>query len=194
MATQDFPIFEITADLPRLGIKTGRFCCRKATVRTQIRTGLLVEDRFSDIFATFGNTAGDDGGGRRGVNVDAGGGQFIIECDAVIRSGEDGQWGYSSDTSLVDAGTASGGDRVQKSQIFNNYLIHARPDSFTPARLEYGEYHPDGEIEQGALDVIVENPEFTIPRDKSTTAQFSATFVSTVDLSNNAVTSLARVD
>lgn len=194
MATQDYPIFEVDADIPGVGASTGIFELKKATVRPRIRTGLLVKDRFSDVLAYFGDLAGDDGGGRRGVNVDAGGGQHAIEVDVEIRSGDDGQWGYSSDTNTLDAGTASGGDRIQKAQVFNNYLVHSSPDSFAPATLRYGEYAPGGENEQGALDVIVEDPEFTIPRDKSTTAQFSATFISTVDIGERAVTALGRTD
>ena len=74
-----------------------------------------------------------------------------------------------------------------------NYLIQGTTDSRDPGSLSLGEFSEGGEIQQGALDVIVENPEFTIPREESTTAQFSAQFISTVDL-GRAVTSLARLD
>lgn len=192
MATQSYPIFKITATLPTVGQQTGVFEMKKATATETIRTGFLVENRFADVFASLGDIVNDDQGGRRGINVDAGGGQHVIEVDAEIRSGDDGQWGYSSNTNTLDEGTASGGDRTQKAQVLQNYLLYASPDSITPATLEYGERAPGGEMP--TLDVYVEDPSIRIPRDQSTTAAFSARFISTIDLSDNAVTSLARTD
>jgi len=189
MATQDYPILTITADIPGVGTKTAELHMSKATVRPQIRTGLLVEDRFSQVSGVLAELAEDDKGSRKGVSVDAGGGQHIVEVDHELKTGADDQWGYTSDTSTSDAGTASGGDKIQKAQVFLNYLLHSSPDSFGPATLDYGMRASAGDLPP--LDVTVEDPTFTLPRDEASTFMLSVTFVSTIDL-GEAVTAIAR--
>lgn len=194
MATQDYPIFEITATFPSVGQRTGRFEFKKATIEAGIETGYLVDDGFSDIAGILADLAGSEDGSRRGITVDTGGGRHVNEVDFTLRTGDDGQWGYSADTNTLDEATASGGDRLQKIQVFNRYLMFASPDSFTPATLELGEYAPGGVMPTSGLDVYLEGPSFTRPRDESTTASGNIRFISTIDLTNNAPTSQARTD
>jgi len=191
MAAQDYPIFEIDATFPRVGQKTGVFEFKKATVEPQIRTGYLVENRLSDALGALGGLT--DEGGRKGITVDTGGGQHVNEVRFETLSEQDGQWGYDSGTTLDEA-TASDGDRIQKAQIFNHYLIRASPDSFTPARLKYGEWAPGGVMPRDHLDVYLEEPSFTIDREKSSRINGSIRFVSTVDLSIKAPTGTERTE
>lgn len=190
MAAQDYPVFEITATFPNARQRTGRFEFKKATVESGIRTGYLVENKLSDVLGTLGNLAGE--GNRKGITVDTGGGQHYNEVDMSSLSAEDGQWGYSTDPTVLDEATATGGDRIQKKQIFNHYLIRASPDSFTPARLEYGEWAPNGVMPQDHIPVYIEDPSFRIPKDESSSMTGNLRFISTIDLSIRTPTATER--
>jgi len=192
MATQDYPIFEITADFPERGSTTGRFEFKKATPEPTIRTGKLVDDRFSNVAGALGAVSGE--GGRKDATVDVGGGRHLNRIRVTSLTGYDGQWGYTDDAGVTNAASASGGDRIQKAQVFNRYLLYASPDSFSPATLEYGEYAPGGFMPEGALDVFVEDPTWSLPRDESSSFVGELNFVSTIDLSNNPVTAFARTE
>jgi len=172
MATQDFPVLKLTADFGGdLGTKTGKFCFKKATVSFRTQVDPLLDGAFDraagagaegiDI-VTGGATAA-----RRGVTVDVGGGQQLIEIDAEVRVGEDGQWGYSADPDTLNLATATGGDRIQKAEVLSNYIRFGIYDSKQPARLRYGEVAPGGAARRDSLPVTIRNPDALIPRDQA---------------------------
>jgi len=184
MATQDYPIFEIDAEFPTAGQVTGRFEMRQATVEPGIRTGYLVDNAFSNLINQMKELTPGDDAGRKGFTLDSGGGQHYNEVRMEGLGADNGQWGHSSDPDDLDEATATGGDRVQKAQVFNRYLLMASPDSLTPARLIYGEYASGGVMPDDKLDVYIEDPSFTIDREQSSTYAGSLRFISTMNLSN----------
>jgi len=183
MPTQPHPILEIDADFGgTLGQQTGRFEFRKATVEETVRTGYLVDSALSDVIGLLSEYLPGDDGARKGITVDAGGGQHVFEVDLTSLGAEDGQWGYSNDPADLDQATATGGDRVQKMHVLMRYLTVGNVDSFTPARLIYGEYSPDGFMPQDHLPVFLEDPNLLADRSEATVFDGSITFVETADL------------
>jgi hypothetical protein len=183
MATYDYPIFELEASFPgSTGTKTGRFEFKKATVVERIRTGLLVDNGFDDLLGGLSQFV-DGMSGRQGISLDSGGGQHVYEIDLQSLGAVDGQWGYTDDRDTLGIATATGGDRIQKMQVLNNYLRYGTPDSENPATLIYGEYGPDGQFGEG-ISVVPESPEVTAARDESSVYDVSITLIDTLDLSD----------
>lgn len=145
-----------------------------------VRTGPLVDNAFSSVIGLLSEYL-DIPGGRKGVTVDIGGGQHIWEIDLVSLGAPDGQWGYTDDTTVVDEATATGADRRVKQNVLMNYIVTASIDSFTPARLYYGEYAPNGEIAEHA-SVYFEDPNVLCDRDEASTFDASMTLVETLSL------------
>jgi len=167
-----------------LGQKTGRFTFPKGTIEMGVRTGPLVENGFSSLINTLLELVADGESGRRGISVDAGGGQHFLEIDLEGIGEADGQWGYTDDPDTLNEATATGGDRVQKAQVLTNYLRKGAPDSFTPARVRYGEFSPDGVMPEDELNVYVEDPNTLIDRETSSIYSSSMTLIETVDLTD----------
>ncbi|GAB6863216.1 hypothetical protein ACFR97_10280 [Haloplanus litoreus] len=183
MPTQPHPILEIDADFGgSLGQQTGRFEFRKATVEETVRTGYLVDSALSDVIGLLSEYLPTDDGARKGITIDAGGGQHVFEVDITSLGAEDGQWGYSNDETVLDQATATGGDRVQKMHVLMRYLTIGSVDSFTPARLIYGEYAPGGVMPQDHLPVFLEDPNILADRETATSFDGSITFVETTAL------------
>jgi hypothetical protein len=183
MPTQPYPILEIDADFGgSLGQKTGRFEFRKSTVEETVRTGYLVDSALSNVIGLLSEYLPADEGARKGITLDAGGGQHVFEIDLTSLGAEDGQWGYSNDPADLDQATATGGDRVQKMHVLMRYLTVASVDSFTPARLIYGEYATNGFMPQDHLPVFLEDPNILADREQATTFDGSLTLVETADL------------
>lgn len=179
MATQDYPILEMTASFPNLGTKTGEFHFKKASTTEGVRTGYLVESGFDNLLGAISRLRGGDQAGRKGVSIDTGGGQHYIEIDLRSLSAEDGQWGYTDDASVIDNATATGGDRFQKQNVLNNYLRYGTFDSANPAHLIYGEYAPGGVMVDDFLNVMVEEPNVGIPREEASTFRGTLTLIDT---------------
>lgn len=184
MPALDYPILEIDAEFGgSIGQVTGIFEMPKSTVEQGVRTGPLVNNEFSTLVTMVLDAIDDGGSGRAGVTIDNGGGQFYTDIDLEGIGESDGQWGYSPDPDVFDEATATGGDRTQKAQVLINYIRHTSPDSLVPARLKYGEFHPDGAIEDH-LDVYIEDPTMIVSRDTSSVYEGSLTLIETVDLTD----------
>jgi hypothetical protein len=186
LAAQEHPILEIDANFPTVGEVTGVFEFRKSTVQEGIRTEQFLNNNFdqalSIITEHFNEVSASNMPARRGLYEDLGGGQHYFEIDLVSLGKFDGQWGYDADTSVADEATASGGDRIQKVQVFNNYLMHSTPDSRTPARLRFGGYAPGGIMNRDHVPVLIENPQLTTNRDESSTFTESLVCIDVFDV------------
>jgi len=181
MPAQSYPILEIDATIEGT-FRTGRFEMRKATVDESIRTGPLVDNGFSQVLSAISEIVDDVE--LDGITVNNGAGQRIWDIDFEINTGpDDGQWGYTSDDTVLNAASATGGDRYQKTQVLLNYLEKGQPDSMTPARLIYGGYAPDGIFSEDHVDVYIEDPGGEVRRDQSSSVPGSLTCVRTLDLS-----------
>ncbi|MUV50981.1 hypothetical protein [Haloarcula sp. CBA1122] len=181
MPAQEYPILQIEAEIEGAQ-RTGRFEMRKAEVQGGIRTGPLVDNGFSQALAAISEIIGEQQ--LDGITVNNGAGQRYWELDVEIRDdGDDGQWGYTADESVLDSGSATAGDRYQKKQVLLNYLEKGEPDSMTPARLIYGGYAPDGIMPEDYVNVYIEDPQGSVDRDKSSTVPMSLTCIRTLDLS-----------
>ncbi|WP_434531050.1 hypothetical protein ACODNH_05405 [Haloarcula sp. NS06] len=181
MPAQPYPILEIEAEIEGTQ-RTGRFEMRKSDVQGGIRTGPLVDSGFSQALAAISEIIGEQQ--LDGITINNGAGQRYWEIDLEVRDeGDDGQWGYTADESVLDSGSASGGDKYQKKQILLNYLEKGEPDSMTPARLIYGGYAPDGIMPEDHVDVYIEDPQGDLNRNESSTIPMSLTCIRTLDLS-----------
>lgn len=180
MVNQDYPIIEIDSYVEG-EFRTGRFELPKATVEELIRTGQLVSNGFSQALSALSQVVDDVQ--LDGISIDNGAGQRVWEIDAELNGVEDGQWGYSDDPSVLDAGSATGGDRIQKGEVLLNYL-ESGTDSLTPARLIYGGFSPGGIMPEDYVSVYIEDPSVDVRRSDSTTAPVSLTCVRTMDLNN----------
>ncbi|EMA19005.1 hypothetical protein [Haloarcula argentinensis] len=179
MTAQSYPIIEITGYVDGT-YRTGKFHLPKSTVEEIIRTGQLVSNGFSQALSAISRVVDDVQ--LDGISIDNGAGQRVWQIDAELNCVEDGQWGYSDDASVLDPGSATGGDRIQKAEVLLNYL-ETGTDSLTPAKLIYGGYSPGGFMPQDGVDVYIEDPSVDIRQSDSSTAPLSLTCVRTQDLS-----------
>lgn len=185
------PILEIDADFGS-GPVTGVFEFFAAEensfqVEESIRTGPIVSGAGNQALSILQGILNDGESKRKGITLDFGGGQHIFEISAQTwpnmqrPDGGDAQWGASSDPSVLDATSATGADPYQQQQVFMNYLRVSQTDSLSPARLKFGEYHPDGILDD-ELEVVIEDPTAVINSDSPTTMDFSLTLVETLNL------------
>lgn len=189
MAAQGYPIIEIDADFGgTIGQVTGRFEIKKATVSENTRTGYLVDSAFSQVIGLLAEYLPVDDTARKGITIDVGGGQHIFEIEFEGLGEEDGQWGYSADTAVLDQATATGGDRVQKVQVLQRYINVAEVHSLSPARLIYGEWAPGGIMPRDHVPVYFEDPGLVSSREEAATFDGSTTLVETLDLSGQKYT------
>jgi len=192
---QPYPILTLSADLGgSVGQQTGVFEMRKATVSERVRTGPLVDNGLSQAISAITRALDVDSLPSAGITINNNAGQHVWDIDAeLIGADGDGQWGSSSDPADLNAGTATGGDRTQKAQVFLRYLEKASTDSFAPAELQYGEYAPSGFMPEDSVSVFIEDPENAVDRGSSSTTDISLTAVQTPDLSG-ALTGTQRLD
>lgn len=185
------PVLEIDADFGN-GPVTGRFEFfagqdNSFQVEESIRTGPIVAGAGSQALAILQGLIADGESKRKGVTLDFGGGQHIIEIsaqkwpDMQSPNGGDAQWGRTDDPTVLDETSATGAEPYQQQQVFNNYLRVSQTDSLSPARLEVGEYHPNGILDDH-LDVVIEDPSTVINSESPTTMDFSLTLVETLNL------------
>ncbi|QLH78670.1 hypothetical protein HZS55_15850 [Halosimplex rubrum] len=186
MAAQDYPILEIDAQFPTVGEVTGVFEFRKSTVSEGVRTKQFLNNNFdqalSIISEFYDEVTASNTPARRGYYEDLGGGQHYFEIDLVSLGAEDGQWGCDPDPTEADEATVTGGDREQKVNVWNNYLMHSTPDSRTPARLKWGGYAPGGIMSRDYVPVMFENPNLTAARDESSTFSQSLICIDVFDM------------
>ena len=192
MTSQPFCALELDVDYGS-GPVTARFEFMPAiegrsTISEDIRTGYLVDGAGSTVNAIFTEFFGDGEAARKGVHVDFGGGQHVFDIDfqtpgdATKRDDSPYQWGTSADPSVgPNEQTATSAGQMQQQAVFMNALRLASPDSITPARFSYGEYSPDGFLDDH-LDVAIESPSITYSNDQSHIADGTITLVETVDL------------
>jgi len=194
MTSQSYPIIEIDATFPSTGSVTGEIHMKKAAVNERVEINRLVDDAFDQ--ATGGLASAGEGPARQSVAVDLGGGNHILEIDMTGVSAEDGQWGAesTSNESQVTEASASTGDRIQKQNVWNNYIRHSTPDSRHPARLIYGGWSPGGIMPRNSLPVTFLNAEINVPRDDASTFTGSIVMAEVIDLSGATGTSGARID
>lgn len=171
MTAQPTPTLELTATFPTLGERTGVFEFPKSSVVEKTRTEQFLNNSFDQTLSSLSDFSdaltGNATAKRRGVYKDQGGGQHIFEVDLETLGADDGQWGYSDDPNVLNAASATGGDRVQKSQVFHAYFQYGLYGSFSPAKFKYGEYSPDGVMPRDYIGCLVENPETSATRDQA---------------------------
>jgi hypothetical protein len=171
---------EIEADIDGDGnIETGVFSLvGNLEITEGIRTGYIVNGRGSTVNSVTSSLLADGEAKRRGFYLDLGGGQHTYEISftgwrGAYYENDQGnrvpvQWGNTGDDSQLTVGDATGEDPVTQMQIFFNYLRTAEIDSRRPARLQVGQYHPDGVLDDH-LQVVVESPRGShVARDYST--------------------------
>jgi len=158
-----------------------------ASIEDTIRTGFLLENAGQSVLNAYKQAVDDAAPFRRGIHVDFGGGQHVLEVDFATpqnQTKDDGsmfQWGSSGDPDVgPNEHTATGGSPQQQMAVLINYLRQGRIDSSTPATFETGPYSSDGILEP--LDVVVESPNMTITNDSVGWADGTLTLVETVDI------------
>ncbi|USZ75669.1 hypothetical protein NGM07_00075 [Halorussus vallis] len=153
-------------------------------VEESIRTGYLIDSAGDNLYAFFVGLLDDGASKRKGISLDQGGGQHVFEIDFMGWTGETGQWGSSPDPAKgPNKRTATGADRITRMNVFMNYLRVGQTDSITPARFEYGQYTPNGFLDDH-LDVAVESPNMVPPKDESSIFDGSLTVVEIADLND----------
>lgn len=140
------------------------------TVRPQIRTGFLIEDRGSTINSVIASWVDDYGAAdgetskRRGFYVDLGGGQFTWDIEfrgwegSVDDEGNSLQWGDDPAPSRTQT-SATGEPPMTQISVLMRYINNAEIDSRGPATLEVAEFSTNGLYDP--LDVILEGPQTT---------------------------------
>jgi hypothetical protein len=156
--------------------ETGRFVFESVDVEESIRTGYLVNSGLDDALAVLYDLVGDGESKRKGISIDGGGGQHVFELDLMTWTGESNQWGRTDDATVLDETSATGADHLTKMNIFQNYLRVGQTDSFTPGRFQYGQYHPDGLLDDH-LEVAIESPTFVNDRENASIVDGSLTVV-----------------
>lgn len=180
--TSDRLTIEIDADFGS-GTVTGVFeaFVEVDELSEEVRTGYLTDAGGDDILGQLFGLVEDGEPQNKSFIVGLGGGTHAISLTAQINSGEtttnDGttlQWGSSSDPTVFDETTATGADAYQKAQIFQHYVRVASIDSLTPARIQWGEFAPNGVLDDH-LKVAFEQPK--MQRRGPDKYRFSAVFV-----------------
>jgi len=152
-----------------------------------IRTGFLVDSVGESILALLNEYLEDGASKRKGVHIDVGGGQHTIELSfdtPVTQRKADGslhQWGYTSDDTVTNEASATGASTEVQCAVFSNALRKAAPDSLTPAKLQVGQYHPGGILDD-QLDVVLESPEVVQESSKPRKGDINLTMIETTDI------------
>lgn len=102
---------------------------------------------------------------RRGIYIDLGDGAHIFDVSFNGWKGSDNQWGDGSGSLPADA---TGEDPITQMQIFMHYLRTGTTDSLNPARVTFGQYHPNGALDD-ELYMYIDGPRGNhAPTDNST--------------------------
>lgn len=175
MPALDRGVLELTADVDDDGTQeTGVFVFGGDVSLTQeIQKDFIFENTASGLITLTEDLAGFDVEARKGLYLDIGGGQHVIEIEFLGWEGTNSlQWGDDSGTFPADA---TGEDVFKQIQCFMRYCQLATTDSFNPATLHIGEYtdgtyqNSDGNTVNGAfdpLDVAVSGPQNTKADDQ----------------------------
>jgi hypothetical protein len=162
------PTLEIDADVDGDGTdETGVFELAPIDQDSQealaglVRTGFLLNNEFPQLAALASDVLGDGETSNKGIHFNIGGGEraydfnFQRPIDATVDGTNLPQWGDGSGSMPSDAtGSQYPSDYEQ---CFNEYVSVGLPDSATPARFKYGQYHTNGALDDH-LDVVVEQP------------------------------------
>lgn len=190
MPALDIPTLEIDADADGDGtVETGVFELAPIDEDAQealaghIRTGFLLQNEFAQLAALADDVLGDGEVSHKGIHVSVGGGEYAYDVNfsrpitATIDGTNLPQWGDGSGSLPADAtGSATPADYEQ---VFHHYLRTGLPDSRSPARFAFGQYHSGGAF--GApLDVVVEQPRIA-PLPGQQAIAINMTIVTTID-------------
>lgn len=119
-----------------------------------VRTGYILDGSGSTFTAIFksliesGNSLFSGADQRKGIYLDLGGGEHVVEIEFKGWEGSD-----------LAFGGATGEDPITQVNELEHALVTTQIDSFRPAQLEYGEWSSSGKY--NPIDVAVEGPRFT---------------------------------
>lgn len=133
-----------------------------------VRTGYILDGSGSTFTAVFqsliesGNSIFGGMDQRKGIYLDLGGGERIVEIEFQGWQGSDTLW----------AG-AAGENPITQMNILERALVSTQIDSFRPATLEYGEFSSSGRF--SPVEVAIEGPRLTKTYESPST--FNGTMV-----------------
>lgn len=184
------PVIEVDANIEGQQV-TGRFEFPsppddEATLQGEGRTGYLVQGAGDQLYSILTDAQGNAGeANRKGFAQDFGGGEFTLTFSTMLHEGgvlPDGssyQWGSSASNGLSET-SATGQSGYEQAQLFLNYWRYSSIDSQTPARLTFGEWHPDGVFDP--LDVVFEQPSIDLAVGDAGFARVTVTCIETATL------------
>lgn len=198
MSSQRFVAIELDADFGgTVGEVTGRFEFPRGTdgafsAEQAVRTGYILNSSFDTLAALLTALASDAGEtDRKGLHFDVGGGEhavtFQFQTPGKQTTPDDGtvaQWGSSANPADgPNRHTATGEtDQLIQMQVLLEYFRVGTFDSLNPARVTYGQYNPDGFLDN-YLAVAVEEPSVLVD-NRDVLGDGSMTFVETADLND----------
>jgi hypothetical protein len=196
VTSEGFLSLEIDADFGgSIGQKTGVFQMVAGSegaysVEQAIRTGYILNNAFDSLSALFTDLTGEAGDpDRKGLHLDVGGGehaitlQFQTPGQLTTPDRTVAQWGSSPDPADgPNRHTATGEtDKLTQMQVLMEYIRISTTGSLSPARLTYGQYNPDGFLDD-YLSVAIEEPSILVDNRDPAWADGSMTLVETRDL------------
>lgn len=140
-------------------------------VRPRVRTGYLLDNEGSTtmqiISALLGGTDFFPNiSQRRGIHLDLGGGEYIVQLEFSNWEGSEFQWGGYA-----------GADPTTQLEVMMDAFVTTQVDSFRPAILEYGEHHAGGIF--SPVPVALEAPETVRAPDQPSTFDGSLVAIAT---------------
>ena len=160
---QDVLQIEITADVDDDGTKeTGVFEISggaegQASYTEEVQIDPIIGGSAQNINSAIQQYIFGENHRRRGIYIENGGGAHIFDIQFNGWEGSSNQWGDGSGTLPADA-TGEGPRR--QIQIFQNYLRKGSIDSLNPAVVQFGEYNPNGSLDD-QLYMFVGSPTLT---------------------------------
>ncbi|WP_135851296.1 hypothetical protein [Halorussus salinus] len=169
-------------------METGVFVMRDVEIDFSVRTEFAVGGRGGEANTAISELVGDGESTRKGIHLDAGTGDHVVDISFSGWRGSDGQWGDTGDPTELTPSDATGEEPVTQMQMLDRYLSVGEVDSTNPAELEVGQYTSDGVWDTPALgvdhlDVVVKGPENAYATDRPSTYDGTITCVETTDLS-----------
>jgi len=190
MSVLTIPTLEIDADVDGDGTaETGVFELApidqdsREALSGLVRTGFLLNNEFPQIAALASDVLGDGEASQKGIHLNVGGGEYAYQInferpiDATVDGTNLPQWGDGSGS--MPGGATGSAYPSDYEQCFNNYVRVGQPDSETPARFKWGQFHSNGALDD-QLDVVVEQPQIT-PLAGEQKLSISMTLVATID-------------
>lgn len=132
------------------------------SISAGVRTGYILDGSGSTFTAIFqsliesGNSLFSGIDQRKGIYLDLGGGEHIVEIEFQGWEGSDLAWGNST-----------GAAPITQVNELERQLVTTQVDSFRPATLEYGEWSSSGQY--SPISVAVESPRFEHSADSPST-------------------------